>query len=222
MFLKKIHFILLLTSLLTPFLSANSSYPESVKTKKIYPMGKKIYEKKCSTIDIKSFANIDQLFKAIGDDKLCKIKNKKQLEAVTLYLWEVKRQDLAPKPREMHIHENDKCPVCGMFVYKFPKWAAQLFYEDTHYSFDGVKDLMKYYFKHKDGIKEMLVRDYYTQKVIDGLEAYYVVGSDVYGPMGNELIPFTDEKSAKTFYMDHKGKEVLQFKDITAEIVNNL
>lgn len=219
--MKKLYFLLLLISSAT-FLSADSNYSDAVKTKKIYPMGKKIYEKKCSQIELYDYKTLQELSSAISSEKLCTVKNEKQIEAVSLYLWDVKRENSTDKVLKMHIHKDDKCPVCGMFVYNFPKWAAQLSYHDTYYSFDGVKDLMKYYLKHKDGLEKILVRDYYTQKIIDGSEAYYVIGSDVYGPMGNELIPFSDEKSAKTFYMDHKGKDVLKLKDISAEIVNNL
>ena len=41
----------------------------------------------------------------------------------------------------------DKCPVCGMFVAKYPDFVAQIVFKDgTCAFFDGVKDLMKYYF----------------------------------------------------------------------------
>lgn len=220
--MNKLYFTPLLVTLFITFLGADSTYSEVVKTKKIYPMGEKIYNKKCSSISLKQYENFKQLSDAISSENLCKINSKKQIEAVSLYLWEVKRKEHTVKVKEMHVHKDERCPVCGMFVANFPKWAAQLFYQDMHYSFDGVKDLMKYYMKHQKGITQILVRDYYTQKVIDGFKAYYVAGSDVYGPMGNELIPFADERSAKTFLIDHKGKEVLEFKQITAEIIDNL
>ena len=39
--------------------------------------------------------------------------------------------------------------------------------------------------------------DYYSLKLSDGLKAYYVFGSNVYGPMGKELVPFKEEAEAK-------------------------
>ncbi len=34
-----------------------------------------------------------------------------------------------------------------MFVYKYPKWITQIVYKDgNRLSFDGVKDMMKFYF----------------------------------------------------------------------------
>ena len=43
--------------------------------------------------------------------------------------------------------KKDKCPVCGMFVYKYPDWVGQIIFKDGATSFfDGAKDLFKYYF----------------------------------------------------------------------------
>jgi copper chaperone NosL len=194
------------------------------KEKKMYPMGEKIYNKACSKdIDPNTYLAINDLKSAIKNDKLCKPLKEKQLQALSLYLWEVKRfGDLKNASDAIHVTKDEKCPVCGMFVYKYPKWAAQIFYKNRHHSFDGVKDLMKYYFDHNTGIKKVLVTDYYTQKAIDGTKAFYVVGSDIYGPMGHELIPFKSREDAKTFSLDHKGKAIVEFGEITKESVYNL
>jgi copper chaperone NosL len=129
------------------------------------------------------------------------------------------------------IGAGDKCPVCGMFVAKFPDFVNQIVFKDgSHAFFDGVKDMMKYYFdlpkynpsKTKADIAHILVTDYYSTKLIDGLQAFYVNGSDVYGPMGKELMPFKDEAAAKEFKVDHKGTAILSFKDITPELIKTL
>ena len=45
----------------------------------------------------------------------------------------------------------DKCPVCGMFVAKYPDFVDQIVFKDgTHAFFDGVKDMMKYYLDLSD------------------------------------------------------------------------
>ena len=126
---------------------------------------------------------------------------------------------------------TDKCPVCGMFVAKYPDFIARIDFKDGSRAwFDGSKDLMKYYFdlatynpaKKAADIASILVTDYYTLKLIDGQKAYYVVGSDVYGPMGRELIPFLEEKAAKEFLKDHNGKSLLQFHEIKPETIKSL
>jgi copper chaperone NosL len=125
----------------------------------------------------------------------------------------------------------DKCPVCGMFVAKYPDFVDQIVFKDgSHAFFDGVKDMMKYYFdlpkynpgKTKADIAAILVTDYYSLKLVDGLKAWYVAGSDVYGPMGKELMPFKDEAAAKEFNVDHKGTAILSFQDITPALIKTL
>ena len=126
---------------------------------------------------------------------------------------------------------KDKCPVCGMFVHKYPDFVAGIVLTDgSRVFFDGPKDLCKYYLnvqkydkKHRQAdIVSIRVKDYYSLAAIDGRKAFYVVGSDVYGPMGNELIPFEKESEASEFMSDHAGKRLLRFGDITEAIVKGL
>ncbi len=126
---------------------------------------------------------------------------------------------------------KDRCPVCGMFVSKYSDFLAQIVFKDgSIVFFDGPKDMYKYYFnlqkynpKQKQAhIDSIYVTDYYSLSSIDGLKATYVSGSDVYGPMGKELIPFGKESEAKEFMKDHKGKSLLRFQDITHSLVQGL
>ncbi len=208
------------------------------KKKKVYPMGKKIFTKMCNQdIDPTNYIEINELKSALKNDKLCKPLKEKQLQATALYLWEVKRLgDLGEIEGKVEVREDEKCPVCGMFTYKYPRWAAQIFYKhndhEHHWSFDGVKDLMKFYFDaqkwgnypiaKRENITKILVTDYYSQKGIDGTKAFYVIRSDIYGPMGHELIPFEDEDDAKTFKVDHYGKSIIKFEDIIEDEVYKL
>ncbi len=150
------------------------------------------------------------------------------LAAVLLFAVTATAADQRPPVRP---NMKDKCPVCGMFAAKYPDFLAQVIFQDGSYAvFDGPKDLFKYFFNIKrynpaqgtDAIAAVYVTDYYTLKPIDGLRAYYVSGSDVYGPMGNELIPFASESDAKEFMKDHRGKSVLKFGDIKIETVKKL
>ncbi len=121
---------------------------------------------------------------------------------------------------------RDKCPVCGMFVAKYPKWVAEIVFKDgSHAVFDGCKDLFKYYFnvkkydrdKKKDDIAGIFVTEYYTTKIMTAGDVYFVVGSDVLGPMGHEFIPVKGKEDAETFMLDHKGKKMFRFDEITPE-----
>ncbi|MEW6519476.1 MAG: nitrous oxide reductase accessory protein NosL [Thermodesulfobacteriota bacterium] len=126
------------------------------------------------------------------------------------------------------IDNTARCAVCGMFVAKYPNWVTQI--RDSAGNvrlFDGFKDLLAYYFDpgafggdSKLTAEEIWVKDYYTLAWLDGRKAYYVVGSDVYGPMGEEFVPFQDKSAAESFLKDHHGQKLLSFPDITREMVD--
>jgi len=126
---------------------------------------------------------------------------------------------------------KDKCPVCGMFVAKYPDFVASIGYPDgLRVFFDGAKDMFKYYFNIQKyhpsrkiaDIKDIYVTDYYSLSPTDAHAAIYVIGSDVYGPMGRELIPFSTEEDARVFMKDHNGKKLLEFQEITLPMVKSL
>ncbi len=133
--------------------------------------------------------------------------------------------------QRIHAADGDKCPVCGMFVAKYPDFLAQVVFTDGSTAFfDGTKDMFKYLLdlqryvpsKKAADIEKIHVTDYYSMNAIDGRTAWYVVDSDVYGPMGKELIPFGSEAEAKEFMSDHGGKRLLRFADIAPELIGTL
>uniref|UniRef100_UPI004048B1A8 nitrous oxide reductase accessory protein NosL n=1 Tax=Aliarcobacter sp. TaxID=2321116 RepID=UPI004048B1A8 len=188
--------------------------------------GKKIFETLCNTNQIKDFNSIGEAKQYLIDNKVCKNLDPKKLQAVSIYLYNPMIAN--DKSAMIEVPKEAKCPVCGMFVAKYPKWVAQIQIKDghTHY-FDGVKDMMKFYFEPKkyehnhsnEQISQINVTDYYTLESIDGKTAFYVIGSNIYGPMGEELIPFKNEAQAKKFMQDHYGKTILKFDEIKKEIL---
>ena len=131
-----------------------------------------------------------------------------------------------PKPGK-----KDKCPVCGMFAYKYPDWVASVDMGGGKWLyFDGAKDMFKFIFeinRYGQGasdtdVRAMHVTGYYDLEPIKARDAFYVIGSDVYGPMGRELVPFASMEEAREFMLDHKGRRVLRFVDVDAELVRGL
>ena len=104
------------------------------------------------------------------------------------------------------------------------------FKDTTAAIFDGAKCLFKYYLdikkydptKNKEDITEISVMDYYSKTSIGALQAFFVIWSDVYGPMGHEPIPFEKETDAKKFMKEHKGKKILRFKDVNPNLIKSL
>lgn len=122
----------------------------------------------------------------------------------------------------------DTCPVCGMFVFKYPEWvAAVVFADGTAVHFDGAKDFFKYLAdvgkyspgRAREQIVGMGVTDYYSIQRIDPKAALYAIGSDVLGPMGHELIPLMSEADAADFMKDHHGKRLLTFEAVDAPVL---
>jgi len=118
-----------------------------------------------------------------------------------------------------------------MFVSKYPDWTAEIIFKDGSYAvFDGAKDLFKYYLNLKKynpaqkvgNIDSVYVKDYYNLTFFDGSKGFYVTGSDVYGPMGHELIPFSRMEDAQEFMKDHNGKTILRFEEIHQSTIQGL
>jgi len=131
-----------------------------------------------------------------------------------------------PKPGQ-----KDLCPVCGMIVSKYPNWTATVLYKDGHtHHFDGAKDLFKYLHDlpkfapghARENIKSIAVTDFYNLEKVDARQAYFVIGSDVLGPMGHEFVPLASRADAEDFLKDHKGRRILGFEQIQPDLVERV
>lgn len=129
-----------------------------------------------------------------------------------------------PKP-------SDTCPVCGMHVAKYPEWIASVAFGDgraTH--FDGAKCMFRFVLdpgryergRSRGDVAEAVVKDYYDLARIDARAALYVVGSDVLGPMGHELVPLASRNAADDYVRDHGGRAPLGFAEVTEALLDQL
>jgi len=116
-------------------------------------------------------------------------------------------------------------------VYKYPEWVAGIVFADgSREVFDGAKDLFRYWLdmrafggkKVQGDVTAVFMTDYYSLEPIDGRTAFYVIGSDVYGPMGKELIPFERKAEAEEFLKDHRGERIIPFDAITPDLIRRL
>lgn len=130
----------------------------------------------------------------------------------------------APGPR-------DACPVCGMFPAKYPDWVATILWNDGQaVHFDGAKDFFKYLGdlekyapgRRRDEIVGMGVTEYYGLAKVDAQLALFAVGSDVYGPMGHELVPLASEPDAADFVRDHAARRLVRFDEVDPGLLAGL
>ena len=182
--------------------------------------GEKIFSLMCEQKKVLALStqDINQLQKEITSQKLCGRLSKTNLLALCDYLT---HKTPMQKKHQLTPPKDARCPVCGMFTAKYPKWAALMqTQKGTKYYFDGVKDMMKFYFDparyHHDREKlaKIEVTDYYTLEAIDAKKAYFVTGSNIYGPMGEELIAFKTKADAQHFQEEHQGKALHTFDTI--------
>jgi len=201
----------------------------SKKRSKVAEKGRKIFEAMCPGVKLREFSSIADAKTHLAESGACGDLNDGQYQAMAIYLMSGAGGHAAVKP--IQVPEKTKCPVCGMFVARYPNWACEVETKDgQHYYFDGVKDMMKFYFdperyhvKQTSGqFAAVRVSDYYNLGSMDAQKAWYVIGSNVYGPMGDELIPFRTREEAETFSKDHFGKSVVSFEEINAKLVHGL
>ncbi len=154
---------------------------------------------------------------------------KKAIPLITIFF--LVAVSFAAGPTDSTQPQKEKCFVCGMFVSMFVDQNAGIQFKDaTKAVFCGAKCMFKYHLnmskytpsKNKNDVAAISVKDHDSATSIDALKAFYVIWSDVYGPMGHEPIPFEKEPDAKKFLEEHKGKNILRFKDITPSLIKSL
>lgn len=130
----------------------------------------------------------------------------------------------------VEIAPNTSCGRCGMYPANYPRWQSEIiFNDDSMTPFDGCKCMFNFLFAmnkfdpahSRDDVAVAWVKDFNSGAWINGADAYYVVGSNMMGPMGKELIPFTDQAAAIKFQQEQGGM-VMRFDDITPDVLATL
>ena len=117
----------------------------------------------------------------------------------------------------MQISPEDRCPVCGMKVIRYPKFAGAIQLRNSATFYFCSTGCMIRSWMHPEiylgttqtELKQPVVKEYFTGRQVDGRSIIFVFGSDVIGPMGPALVPVMDENYLKVFKKRHGGK--LQF-----------
>ncbi|MHB1093890.1 nitrous oxide reductase accessory protein NosL [Thiobacillus sp.] len=133
----------------------------------------------------------------------------------------------APRP----VPADARCPVCGMYPARYPRWAAQTIFRDgaAHYFdspvnlFDFLHTVDRYDRRYSlDDVAASYVRDYSSGQWIEAEHAFFVHGSDVTGPMRNADLPvFSSRNAADGFARQHRGS-VLTAADMTPRLLASL
>ncbi|EAR08085.1 nitrous oxide reductase accessory protein NosL [Reinekea blandensis] len=129
------------------------------------------------------------------------------------------------------IERSDQCHLCGMMIAGFPGPKGELVTKGaTEVSkFCSTRDLFAFYLQpeNQHRVIQLYVHDMSRSPwaspdddhFIDARDAFYVVGSEKKGAMGDTLASFSSQSHAATF-ADTYGGTVYGFEDITLERLN--
>ena len=118
--------------------------------------------------------------------------------------------------------ERPRCAQCGMYADGAPAWRGDAEDAQGHtLAFCSPKCLLRHRAAHAGEIRNARLRDYYGQAERPVTELWYVRGSDLRSPMGDDLVPLGDEAAATEFAADHGG-EALSFESIDGTVLQSL
>ncbi len=120
---------------------------------------------------------------------------------------------------------NKLDPTYLLAVDKYPKFEADLVLKNGRtIRFCCPKSMLHFYFKPyhypeygvktPDAIKRMRVKDYLNGQAVDAKKAWYVFGSRVRGPHGDDLIPLASKTRAELFVKRYGGSRIMDFETV--------
>jgi nitrous oxide reductase accessory protein NosL len=128
--------------------------------------------------------------------------------------WAVTSCRSAPK--------EERCALCGMIIDPASSWRADLVLADgstKHY--DTPRCAFTAWRSGAAAAVSLRVLDYYDRRWREGSDVLFVVGSDVPGPMGPDLVPVDPARAAK-FAQDHGAGRPLGIAAVTSELLSEL
>ena len=110
---------------------------------------------------------------------------------------------------EMDFNKDTSCLVRHLKVYKDPQWVAKIELKNgKKVFFSSPKSMFEFYFrpgkwydvgvKDENDFKDILVTDFETLKPVKAKGAFYIYGTNVSGPAGDDLIAFDSYAAARS------------------------
>jgi nitrous oxide reductase accessory protein NosL len=151
-------------------------------------------------------------------------------------------------PDPVTLTTDDACEVCGMIIPNHPGPSVEIFYRDQRPSghenparFCSTWEAFEYDFERDWTVEAFYVTDYSAvdwslstaggdqllsrhpeaSAFVDAESVTFVVGSDVKGAMGRDLIGFSNRADAEAFRDDYRGS-LSAFNDVTSETIAGL
>lgn len=133
----------------------------------------------------------------------------------------------------MDYDKETECLVRKTKIYEDPQWISKIeLANGKKVFFSSPKSMMEFYHqpgrwfdigvKSEEDFKEILVTDFDTLKPINAKGAFFVYGSNVISPAGDDLVPFATYEAATNFASSHNGKRVFTFNQISDALIRLL
>jgi nitrous oxide reductase accessory protein NosL len=117
---------------------------------------------------------------------------------------------------------SSRCDLCGMRLDPSSGWrSGGRAQSGAEVRFDSPKCLFSYHHR-EGGVRDPWFIEYYSQERRAGRDLFFVLGSDVQGSMGRDLVPVQGREAAERFSREHHGARVIPFDDVSAAIVEDL
>lgn len=117
---------------------------------------------------------------------------------------------------------EERCKNCGMRIDPTSPWRTELVSEDGKVtSFDTPRCAFQSWRSGATAAKTLRIQDYYDRQWREGPSLRFMIGGDVTGPMGPDLVP-VDPSRASKFIQDHGAERALREDEVTASVLANL
>ena len=114
---------------------------------------------------------------------------------------------------------EQRCKHCGMKIDPSSPWRADLVAADgTTTSFDTPRCALTVWRSGKSQASSLRVQEYYERRWRNAEELRFVIGGDVVGPMGPDLVP-VDPARATKFIQDHGADRALRLDEVTTDVL---
>jgi nitrous oxide reductase accessory protein NosL len=117
---------------------------------------------------------------------------------------------------------EERCQNCGMKIDRTSPWRAELVADSGAVtSFDTPRCALQAWRGGKVPGKTLRVQEYYDRAFRDASQVRFVLGGDVTGPMGPDLVPVDPARAAK-FIQDHGANRAVSLDEITPGVLADL
>ncbi len=134
---------------------------------------------------------------------------------------------------EMDYDKNTVGLVRHMKVNKAPKWVSKIELKNgKKIFFVSPKSMFEFYHqpgkwfdigvKNEQDFKDILVTDFKTGLAVKAKGSFYIYGSNVTSPAGDDLVPFDSYAAAEEFSKKHHGKRILNFREVNPALIRLL